>query len=129
MDILETKDVALVGRNQNGVILKHDQQIIITSDILKHNDNQNEPHITLDDVEHKIEMFAKDILLEGKQHREPESMVYGESLVELLRWMITVMKTHSHPPNATPIPTFFSEADNRSRNMDKVLLNKRVKTS
>ena len=129
MDILDPKDVALIGRNQNGVILKYDKQIIITSDILKHNENQFEPHITLDDVEHKIDLFAKNILLEGKQHRSPESIVYGESLVELLRWMIDIMKTHKHPPNGLPIPDFFPEANRRAKNMENVLLNKRVQTS
>lgn len=129
MDILDPKDIGLIGRKQNGVILKYDKQIVITTDILNNNDNQYEPHITLDDVEHKIDLFAKNILLEGKQHRLSESIVYGESLVELLRWMLTIMKTHKHPPNAPPLPDFFVEADSRSRGLEDTLLNKRVRTS
>jgi len=133
MDYLDTKSVAIIGREQNGVVLNYDRSIIITTDILKWSENVDDslqtPTITLDELSEKVEVFAKNVLLNGDgSTRDPESVVYGESLVELLRWMITVLKTHKHPPNASPIPDFYVEADSRYRNMEKTLLNKRVKS-
>lgn len=129
MDLLDSKDIGIMGRQQNYIALHYGKDITISTDILKHNDDAQEPHITLKDVEEKIDLFAKDILLEGKDsNRSAESSVYGESLVELLRWMIDVLKTHKHPPNASPIPDFFTEATSRQRNLESDLLNKHVKT-
>ena len=132
MDILDSKDIALIGRNQNGVVLKYDKQIVISSDILKIDNREidRESHITISDVEKKIEMFADNILLSGLRSstHNPEPVVYGEALVETLRWMITVLKTHSHPPNGIAIPDFHIEADSRSNNFDTYLLNQYVKT-
>ena len=129
MDILNSKDIAVMGRKQNAVVLEYERSIVITTDILKHNQTAKEPHITLDDVQEKVEVFAKDVELAAKNStRDPESVVYGESLVELLRWIIDVLKTHKHPPNASPIPDFYSEANSRSRSMEDDLLNKHVRT-
>ena len=129
MDIIGVKDIALMGRQQNAVVMQYDKTIVITSDIVKHQKDEQEPHITIDAVAEKIDLFAKQIMLEGKDsNHAAESVVYGESLVELLRWMIDVLKTHKHPPNAPPIPDFFGEATSRARSMDSDLLNKRVKS-
>lgn len=129
MNFIDGTSVGLIGRKQNAIVLDYKKTIVITTDILKHNEDATEPHITLNDVEQKVEVFAKNILLESaSSQRTEESLVYGESLVELLRWMITIMKTHKHPPNGSPIPDFFQEANSRARNMDVDLLNKQVKT-
>lgn len=129
MDIIGIKDIAMMGRQQNAVVLQYDKTIVITSDILQHRKDETEPHITIDAVEEKIDLFAQEILLESKDSNHAvESIVYGESLVELLRWMIDVLKTHKHPPNAVPIPDFFGEATSRARSMEDDLLNKQVKS-
>jgi len=129
MDFIHPKSVGLIGRKQNGIILDYEKSILITTDILKHNESGKEPHMTFDQAEEKIELFAKEMLLEAKNsRRDPESIVYGESLVELLKWMIDVLKTHSHPPNAPAIPNFHGEANKRLRTMDKDLLNKQIKS-
>lgn len=129
MDFIDGKAIGILGRKQNGLILEYDKSILITSDILKHNEDESEPHISISSVEEKIDMFAKRILLESKDsNRTPESMVYGESLVELLKWMIEILKTHSHPPNAPAIPNFHKEANERKASMERVLLNKRVQS-
>jgi len=134
MNFLDGKDVGFIGRQKNSIVLKYDKTIIITTDILEWNDHEGdgkkiEPSISLSDISEKIEMFAKDILIEGKDsQREAESTVYGESLVELLRWMIRILKEHSHPPNGIAIPDFHQVANTRYSNMETDLLNKQVKT-
>ncbi len=129
MDFIDGKAIGVFGRKNNGLILEYDKSILITADILKHSEDESEPHISIAAVEEKIDMFAKRILLESKgSNRDAESVVYGESLVELLKWMIEVMKTHSHPPNAPAIPNFHKEANERKASMDRVLLNKRIQT-
>ena len=134
MDIIGIKDVAIMGRQQNVVVLQYDRSILITSDILKHNDaisrgvESDEPHITIDAIEEKIDLFAKEMLLASTiSGRTAEPLVYGDALVDLLKWMIDTLKTHSHPPNAPAIPDFHSEANSRLLNMDYDLLNKQVK--
>ncbi len=132
MDFLDSKDVAMIGRKQNAIVMEYEKSILITTDILMHNGSGGEPHMTFDQAEEKIEMFAKDIMLMSKISTRPpdgaESVVYGESLVELLKWMIGVLKTHSHPPNAPAIPSFHAEANSRLLNMEYDLLNKHVQT-
>jgi hypothetical protein len=54
-----------------------------------------------------------------------QGIVYGESLVELLRWILDTLKSHTHPPNSPPkIPmqTFISNGDLDTRHafMDKI---------
>ena len=134
MDILDGKDIGILGRQQNAIALKYNKSIIITTDILKLNEggakgDKDEPSITLDDISHKIDIFAKQILLDGKgSQREAQSSVYGENLVELLTWIIKTIKTHHHPPNAPAIPDFHAEANSRLLNMEYDLLNKQVQT-
>lgn len=129
MDFLDGKDIALIGRKQNGVVLEYEKSIIITTDILRHKDKGDEPHMTFDQAEQKIALFAKNILMEGRgSNHEAQSIVYGESLVELLKWMIGVLKSHKHPPNGMAIPDFHPEANSRIRSMDRDLLNKHVQT-
>ena len=134
MDFLDHRDIAIVGRTKNTLLLKYDKSIIITTDILKWNESVDDgikkiPTISLDEISNKIDMFAKDFLIETKDsQRLAESVVYGESLVDLLRWIITTLKTHTHPPNGIAIPDFHVEANNRYRNMEVDLLNKHIKT-
>ena len=125
---IDETDIAIVGRQQNAAILKYNKSIIITTDILKWG-HKEKPSVEIKDDLESIEMFAKDFMLETKDsNRKPESLVYGESLVDLLQWIITTMMTHKHPPNGPPIPDFFSEANSRTRNMELDILNKHIKT-
>jgi hypothetical protein len=132
MDLVDGLDVAIVGRLQNSVVLKYNKSIIITTDILSASEGVDEgvgsgSTITLDNISNKIDMFAEDMLMSAKSSERPqESFVYGESLVELLRWIIERMKDHSHPPNGTSIPTWHPEANTRSERMEQNLLNKRI---
>jgi len=132
MDFLANDSIAIVGRLKNGIILDYGKTVYITTDILKTNENQKPTSITLNKENESIIVYADDILLESTSNKnskeEAESIVYGESLVELLTWMIQKMMEHKHPPNAPPIPTWFSEAQQRISNMEKILLNKNVKS-
>ena len=110
-------------------MLNYDKSIVLTADILKYNTSGETSTIRMSNEPSNIEVIAKDILFESNgSPRNPESIVYGESLVELLKWMITTLMNHKHPPNAAPIPDFFQEANNRMRNLEVDLLNKRIRT-
>jgi hypothetical protein len=128
---LDSKDIAIIGRQKNVISLNYDKSIIITTDILKCIDGSKTypPSIYIDnDLDH-INLLAGDILLESTNSTSDyQSVVYGEKLVELLKWIIEVLKTHKHPPNAIAIPDFHYEANSRMFDMDSDLLNKRVKT-
>lgn len=127
-DLLVDKDsVAIVGRQKNSVILNYDKSILISSDITKNNNET--PTIEFDDEENTMIHMAKDILLSSPSNaNDSYSTVYGERLVELLKWMIKIMKTHQHPPNNIPVNTFFVDADNWVDKMETYLLNDHVKT-
>lgn len=132
MALLDGKAIGLVGRQKNAVALEYDRSIVITTDIMKfNNENQKKypPSIIMDNDLDLINVVAKDLILESSDSTsQSQSIVYGENLVELLKWMIKVLMTHKHPPNASPIPDFFPEANNRVRNMEVDLLNRRVKS-
>jgi len=123
--------VALRGRPNNSINLNGDKSIIITTDLLKFNDEDPHTHMTLDAISKKIDLIAEQInnlstdspLPRG----ETQSTVYGERLVEILRWIIDKLVTHQHPPNAPPINTFFTEANNYRSNMDSYILNHNVR--
>jgi len=124
--------IALRGRRENSISLVEDKSIIITTDILKHNANEKNTTIKLDDITKNINMLANDIELYTNNspielENNPQSIVYGERLVEILKWIIDKLVTHQHPPNAPPINTFFTEANNYKINMDSYILNKNVR--
>jgi len=127
--ILNKDSVGLIGRNKNAISLEYDKSIIITSDILKTNSNEETTSITLDSIEEEIFAISKSMYLYSTENNnDPQSIVYGERLVEVLTWIIKRLKDHQHPPNNIPINTFFDKADYYIDNMDSYLLNKRIKT-
>ena len=133
MDIIGVRDIAILGRPQNAVVLQQDRTIVITTDILKTSDD-DDAHITLDALEEKIEILSQDILLAGSKGKghAAEPIVYGDALVETLRWILAVLMTHKHPPNAPPIPDFFAGSEgaiSRRKDMETYLLNQQVKSS
>lgn len=123
--------VALRGRPNNSIHLNGDKSIIITTDLLKFNDETPHTYVTLDDISQKIDLIGDQINLLSNQsslpNNELQSIVYGERLVEILKWIIDKLVTHQHPPNAPPINTFFTEANNYKINMDSYILNKNVR--
>lgn len=122
-------DVALQGRGENAVVLPESGSVIITSNVLATNSNTDTQSIVLDVIEARITAISDEILLASAQSKtESEPIPFGNRLVELLQWILEIMKTHSHPPNAPPINTFFTEADRRSRNMKQDILNPYVHT-
>jgi len=128
---LDPKDIAIIGRQKNVVSLNYDRSIIITTDILKCVDGSETypPSIYLDNDLNYVNILAGDILLESTNSTSDyQSIVYGEKLVELLKWIIEILKTHKHPPNAMAIPDFHADANSRIYGMDSHLLNKRIKT-
>ena len=123
--------VALRGRKENALVLNENKSIIITSDILKHNSGDKNSTITIEEIPKQIQIISDsiDILSNlAPSKNNPQSVVFGESLVEILKWMIDVMVTHTHPPNAPPINTFFVKANKYSDNMENLILNKNVRT-
>lgn len=131
MGKLEKDDVGIIGRKKNAVLLGYQRDIILTTDYTDDNLN-NHPSLSLDHNNNRIESIAHDILLESSASSLPdhhyESLVYGEKLVVLLRWIIRTLKSHSHPPNGPPVPNFFETADEYLRDMENIILNKRVKS-
>lgn len=122
-------DVAIQGRGNNAIVLPESGSVIITSNILGTNSNTDTQSIVLDTLEAKITAISDEILLASTLSKtDSEPIPYGYRIVELLQWMLEIMKTHSHPPNAPPINTFFNEADRRSRDMVKDILNPNVHT-
>ena len=123
--------VAMRGRPDNSIQLNGDKSIIITTDLLKFNDETPHTHLTLDDISQKIDLIANQINLLSNESSLPDgstqSIVFGERLVEILDWIIDKLVTHQHPPNAPPINTFFTEASNYRSNMDSYILNKNVR--
>jgi len=72
---------------------------------------------------------AQHFKLSGGQHTEvkDQGIVYGDNLVKLLRWMLDVLQTHTHPPNSpptTPVPVFADKISGelavRKKQMDTV---------
>ena len=102
----------------------------IASDILKHNLGEANVSIELSELDTNIKVLSDTIELFSNLNAEgtAESVVLGESLVKILRWFIQVMLTHTHPPNAPPINTFYDKAREYHRDMADIILNKNVKT-
>lgn len=128
---LDQKDIAIIGRQKNVISLNFDKSIMITTDILKCVDGSSTypPSIYLDNDLNYVNILANDILLESTNSTSDyQSIVYGEKLVELLKWIIELIKTHKHPPNAMAIPDFHADANARILGMESNLLNKRIKT-
>lgn len=134
MKFVKNSDIAIIGRGdgKNAVVLGDDGSITISSSMVDTNSDKETESISVKDVEEKILILAKNIEIFSKgSDRNAESLVYGESLVELLKWIIKILMTHKHPPNAPPIPSWFPEAENRMAEMsdDKNgILNKMVKS-
>jgi hypothetical protein len=130
MRIFDYKDIAIVNKNASGFAIYPDKSIIITNDFIKNKNSEDTSTIYIG--ESIVEVSSNNILLGSFESRLPQnesySTVYGERLVEIIRWIINVLKTHSHGPNSPAIPNFHSKADEILRNMNTSLLNNKVRT-
>lgn len=131
MELFDYKDIAIVNRDSSGFAIYPDRTIIITSDFIKKANNKNTSSITIDGSIDKINVVSESVLLESFKSKlnkgESYSVVYGEKLLDLLEWIIGILKTHSHGPNSPAIPDFHFEADEWMRDM-RTLINDKVRT-
>jgi hypothetical protein len=121
--------IGIAARSGNTITLQDNGNIEISTDT-------NQPRldaqctIYLDRENEELRAAARDIVLESTitAGGDEFSVPYGERLVELLRFMLQVLKTHSHPPNGSPIPTFYPKADAYLKDLEDWLLNENVRT-
>jgi len=132
MELFDYKDIALVSREKSGIALYPNKTIVITTDFIKNGKREQSTEITLDDESSNVKLLAKSILFESSESNlipgEDYSTIYGERLIEILRWIIQVLKTHSHGPNSPAVPDFHKDADEWLRKMTSYILNENVKT-
>ncbi len=122
-------DVGMRGRGNAAVKLTLEDNVVITSDEFKHDKNQPNTTIELSEIEAAITILSDTIKLQSNNtaNADEQSIVLGESLVEVLRWMIQILMSHTHPPNAPPVNSFFNKAREYHTDMDKIILNKNIK--
>ena len=142
-DYIRRNSVEIVGRGWNAISLQPNKSIIITTDLLKtsleYSDSglisgkEEECKIELDAIEQNVKIISNEILLMSRHKSNSKSpdetipLVYGTRLIEVLNWIIKVLKNHSHPPNGKPIPDFYPKADYYISNMSEYLLNDNVR--
>ena len=116
-------DVILKGRG------KQELRLDDSGNLLFYNDSTTFSITTNDESEGTVEMVSDKIHLYTRNSTSEEdfSIVYGEKLVDILKFILRTLKTHKHPPNAPPLPTFFPEADRIIENIEDIL-NKSVTT-
>ncbi len=122
-------DIGMRSRGNSAIRMSYENEIVITSDEIKHGLDKPNTTISLSEMEATLSLLSDTIKLQSNatSDAKEQSIVLGESLIEILRWMIQVMMTHSHPPNGPPVNTFFSKAREYSTDMDKIILNKNIK--
>ena len=106
---LSKTSTSLVGRKKNALVLEENGLITITTNI----DSTSPTIVRLNPDTNEILISGGTILVISDSHKDLQSdfsMVYGERLTEILQWLINTLMTHSHPPNAPPIPDFFQKA-------------------
>jgi len=135
MRYFDPKQIAVVSREGAGMVLEPNKTIVISTEILDRSDDSTLPSIVvtpkeagesrLDLCAQKIEISSIDSpLTEG----ELFSVTYGERVVEVLRWLIQTMMTHTHGPNTPALPDFHTKANEYLLSMEDYLLNKNVRT-
>ena len=123
------RDIGLSGRENNALILYEHKNITISTDILNNKDNQ--PKITMDHENNETIFQSNDMKFLSNSDdslNEDQSIVFGERLVEVLKFIMNRLMDHHHPPNNIPVNTFFKEANKYINDMDEYLLNKHVKS-
>lgn len=122
--------VAISGRFGNVVecLDNNDINIKTNSSATSRHDIVN---IFMDDKSKKINIDADEVVLSSTNSGESEieySLPYGERLVELLDFILEILMTHQHPPNAAPNPTYwFEKANSYKAQLKSWLLNNKVR--
>jgi hypothetical protein len=113
-----SNEVRLSGRTRNIIELDDKGNIIIEAD-----------QVSIELINDSIKVLAQDIILSADLSKESReySIVYGEKLVDILRFILRTLKMHKHPPNASPTPDFYPEADRILENIENIL-NTNVRT-
>lgn len=123
------ESVALTARPGNTIELTDDGNLILTRDSAN-DDRRREASLTI--TEEEARTIAENIILDSRvadDSREEYALPYGERLVELLRFILSAMLSHSHPPNTPPTPEEWTRTAIEYRaKLDDWLLNKNVRT-
>ena len=121
--------VAISARDNNSIQLSDTGDIDLSTDKTKSRLDA-EATISLSKEHQEARVAANDIILEttANQGGEEFAVPYGERVVELMRFILQTMKSHSHPPNAPPTPDFFVQADRYLNDLEEWLINKNVRT-
>lgn len=119
--------VSVSARPGNTIELKDDKDIELTTDVTSDTPSAS---IEMSDANSEIRISSRDIILNStvNENGEEYAVPYGENLVELLRFILQTLKSHSHPPNSPPTPDFFVQADRYMRDLETFLLNRHVRT-
>lgn len=109
--------VVISGRLRNEITLDANGNIFIEGD---------QSSIELKE---NVLVLGDDIILSShfSDENDDYAVVYGEKLVEILKFLLKTLKSHKHPPNASPIPDFYPEADRIIDNIENIL-NHHVRT-
>lgn len=121
---IDKSTTSILGRGKNALVLAENGLITITTNI----DSASPTIIKLNPETNEILISGGTILVisdSNKNLQQEYSVSYSERLEELLSWMINVLQTHSHPPNAAPIPDFFQKAQNYLNNIKSGWLSNR----
>ncbi|MFW9875193.1 MAG: hypothetical protein ACFFG0_18970 [Candidatus Thorarchaeota archaeon] len=93
------------GRGNNALSLYPDGRVIIFTNI---NEGTSKLDMQIAEISGVSEMFR---LYSSKAKTNIDySVPFGERISEVLEWLIQIMMTHSHPPNAAAIPDFHQKA-------------------
>jgi len=120
--------VSMSARKNNSVVLYDDKGVRITTDVTE---DQPEVEMVLDALLSESRIKGNDIVLDSYLGRNgiEYAVPYGERLVQLLKFMLKAMLTHSHPPNTPPTPEDWTrKAIDYIAEIDDWLINKNVRT-
>ena len=132
----DPNSIYVVNRTGSTIQLSNEKTVIITSDILKHSKNEDVPNIEISDSSSSMTFESATMLLNSYDSHLGEGQsfatVYGERLVEILRWIIETLKTHRHGPHTAAYPDFHTKANEYTNNLTEDnghwLINHNVRT-
>jgi hypothetical protein len=132
----DPNSIYVVNRSGSSIRLSNEKTIYITTDVLKHSKDEDVPTIEINETDQHMNFESATMLLNSySSHLAADqdfSTVYGERLVEILKWIIATLKTHRHGPHAMAYTDFHTKADeytnNLTENKANWLINHNVRT-